>query len=101
MTGIEFKGWEIKLSELESMIALCKTTQTESLVFGVACMERDEVKDFIDPSGGVYKYGEYRLFTKGAIIPPTGKLLASPLTPAITYFDEFPPIPPEPFKDLP
>ncbi|MBU8922857.1 MAG: hypothetical protein KOO63_13660 [Bacteroidales bacterium] len=101
MTDVEFKGWEIPVSDLENMLELCKTTGMKSMVFGTACMERDEVVEFIDPNGGEYKYGSYKLFIKGYIVKSLGLLCAFPLAPAVTYFDEFPPIPPEPFKDGP
>ena len=100
MADIEFKGWEIPISDLESMLELCKSTGMKSMVFSAACVEREGVVDFIDPNGGEYKYEKFKLFIKGYTIKPaTGYLCSFPLAPTVTYFDEFPPIPPEPFKE--
>ncbi|MCK4539309.1 MAG: hypothetical protein KAV42_10980 [Candidatus Krumholzibacteria bacterium] len=96
---IYFKGWEVPLEDLETMIALCKLTGMKSMVFSAACIKSEEVVEFIDPKGGEYRYEKFKLFIKGSTIKatPEGVLCSLSLVPVVTYFDEFPPIPPVPY----
>lgn len=99
METLMFKGWAIKIEDLESMIMLCKKAGKEELKFGVACIRDEEIEQFIDPqTEGDYSYEKYKFFVRGCSFTSTGPFLAASLV-ATAMFDEFPPIPPEPVQD--
>ncbi len=99
MKDLLFKGWGIKLDQLETMIELCRKAKQEELQFGVACFDGGHIEEFIDPvEGAVYNYGKYKMFVRGCSFTVNSQLLSFPILSG-ALFDEFPPIPPTPIKD--